>query len=144
MSAASLASAGAGVKNLAIGIAVFAAIAGVIFIIVKRKEIGAAIDPTNQNNLANRGFNALTEAVGLTGKDETVGTKLADAVMSFKKWIGPDLPPEEEAAQILLDPSAVLHHCRLARTRYGSVKSSKCRDVLTADDRARLVSQLNS
>ena len=54
--------------------------AGVIAYMIARRvpdaarAVGQAVNPLNENNLANRAFNAVTEAV--TGSSETLGSRL--------------------------------------------------------------------
>ncbi len=109
----------------------------------KRGSVLAAVNPLNQDNLANTGFNALTTAVGITGKDETLGTKAADAVARIKDLFSPTLHPAEKAAQVLLDPSAVLSHCRLAFNATGEVKTSICKNALAGQPSSALSASAN-
>ncbi len=104
----------------------------------KRGAVLSAVNPLNQDNLANTGFNKLTEAVGLTNKDETIGTKAADAVAWIKDLFSPTLHPAEKAAQILTDPSAVLQHCRLAFNADGAVKTTICKNALAGQPSSAL------
>ncbi len=118
---------------------IVAAIVLLAWLFPKFKAVLNAVNPLNQENVFNSGFNTLTGAVGLTAKDETLGTKLAGKVIEFKKWLSPKMSPAEEAAQVLSLRESKLHHCRLALKEsyktYGpgnnsGVVTSLCRDLL--------------
>lgn len=113
----SVASTGAGVKNLAIGVAIFTVVAGLVYLYSKRKEIADAVDITSDKNLAYRGASAVTRVV--TGdKQATVGTAAFGLVDSVKGWFGASEDDKREAAAI----SA----CNVAWAKYGKVGSAEC------------------
>lgn len=94
----SLASTGAGVKNLGIGLAILSAIAGVAYVIINWDKIKQKLDITSDKNAAYQGANAVVQAV--TGdSDASVGTALYDALHSSPQWVGVDLNNEAQRAQ---------------------------------------------
>lgn len=78
---------GTEVRNFAIGAAILVVLAGVVFVIRKRGDIVAAVNPLDERNLINRAVSGAVQAV--TGdKDATLGTKLFDLVQRAKEAIG--------------------------------------------------------
>lgn len=79
--------AGTQVRDFAIGAAILVAIAGVVFVIRKRGDIVAAVNPLDERNVINRAVSGAVQAI--TGdKDATLGTKLFDLVQRAKDAIG--------------------------------------------------------
>jgi hypothetical protein len=92
----SIATTGAGVKNLAVGLAIMAGVGALAYVFTKgSKVVGAvatAVDPTNSNNIFNEGANAM---LGLDNETASIGTKLYDGV----QWVKGVLPFLESDAE---------------------------------------------
>lgn len=98
ITAAKISQVGTGTKNLAIGLAVLAATAGVIYAGYKVKQgldaagtaagkavdaVGKALDPTADTNVAYKASNSL---IGCGDGSCSLGTKVYDAVDAVRGW----------------------------------------------------------
>jgi len=123
---------GRGAQGLAVAAVIVAGIAAVWWIVSKRADIVAAVDPTNEENLANRAANA---AFGLDNRNASIGSVVYDQVQSAKTAVrelfGVDeLDPYEQTAQTVYSESVALGSCRLAYRRNGRVVSARCLDLI--------------
>lgn len=99
---------GTEVRNFAIGVAILAVLAGVVFVIRKRGDIVAAVNPLDERNVINRAVSGAVQAI--TGdKDATLGTFFQEIGERTRRRLGvsarvPEGAPLPSGARCFVPP----------------------------------------
>ena len=118
------------------------AAAGVAFYIVKKlPAVGKALNPTSDQNLANRALVGTYQT--LTGSERTPGSDLAGLTETLGSALDGvrGISDLERGAEILLDDTAARQSCNLALTRdYGGdksmIKTDRCKKLLAVEEKS--------